>query len=278
LTRKRTSSKRSIGFYQKLENDDIFFLASGLAFNLLVCFIPLLLVILSIFGYFLHSSQDILGYIKGYLERMLPNASPRMTSNILNLIKDRKLVGLIGFLGLLWTATRLFGSIRTVLDKTLESTLQRGYLKENLHNLVMVLITGLFFLSSIVLTSIFGLIKTFPERIGIPWPGIFHFQWAAKLVGLGVGYFFSVLMFFILFRFMPSRRPSNRIALVTSLLVAGLWEIAKYLFRLYVNFINNFTAVYGSLGLLVVLFFWVYYSCLIFVIGGELIWLFQKRK
>ncbi len=235
-------------------------------------------MILSILGFFLHSSQDILGYIQMYLEKMLPQASSRLTFNILNLIKDRKLVGLIGFLGLLWAATRLFGSIRTVLDKTLESTLQHGYLKEILYDLVMVLITGLFFLISIVLTSIFGLIKTFPERIGIPWPGIFHFHWGAKLVGLGVGYFFSVLMFFILFRFMPSRRPNHKIALVTSLLVAGLWEIAKYLFRLYVNFINNFTAVYGSLGLLVVLFFWIYYSCLIFVIGGELIWLFQKRK
>ena len=77
---------------------------------------------------------------------------------------------------------------------------------------------------------------------------------------------------------MPSRRPSHRIALVTSLLIAGLWEIAKYFFRLYVNLINNFTAVYGSLSLLVVLFFWIYYSCLIFVIGGEVIWLFGKRK
>ncbi len=107
LSRKRTPSRRSIGFYQKLENDDIFFLASGLAFNLLICFIPLLLVILSILGFFLHSSQDILGYVQVYLEKMLPNASSRLTSNILNLIKDRKLVGLIGFLGLLWAATRL---------------------------------------------------------------------------------------------------------------------------------------------------------------------------
>ena len=77
---------------------------------------------------------------------------------------------------------------------------------------------------------------------------------------------------------MPSRRPSHRTALITALLIAGLWEIAKYLFRLYVDFINNFTAIYGSLGLLVVLFFWIYYSCLIFVIGGEIIWLLEKRK
>jgi membrane protein len=281
LSQKRSSTGKSPGFYQKLENDDIFFLASGLAFNLLVCFIPLLLVILSILGFFLHSSQEILGTIQGYLEKMLPHASPGMSANILNLIKNRELVGLIGFLGLLWTAIRLFGSIRTVLDRTLESTMPHGYLKANLYNLVMVFITGLFFLISIVLTNIWDLIKTFAERIDIPLPGLFGFQWAAQLFGLfglGAGYFFSVLMFFILFRFMPSRRPSHRIALITALLIAGLWEIAKYLFRLYVDLINSFTAIYGSLGLLVVLFFWIYYSCLIFVIGGEVIWLLEKRK
>jgi membrane protein len=278
LSPKVNSTGRSIGFFRKLKNDDVFFLASGLAFNLLVCFIPLLLVILSMLGFFLHSSQDIMGHIQGYLEKMLPYASPRLTSNILNLIKNRTIVGIIGFLGLLWAATRLFGSIRTVLDKTLESAKQHGYLKANLYNLVMVIISGLFFLISITLTGIISLIKSFSERIGITLPGIFNFHWAARLAGWGIEYFFSVLMFFILFRFLPSRRPFYWNAVITALLIAGLWEIAKYLFRLYVDFINNFTAIYGSLGLLVVLFFWIYYSCLIFVIGGEIVWWLEKKR
>ncbi|MGA3083265.1 MAG: YihY/virulence factor BrkB family protein [Thermodesulfobacteriota bacterium] len=261
-----------------MESDDIFFLASGLAFNLLICFIPLLLVILSILGFFLYSSQDIHGYVQMNLEKMLPNASLKMTSNILNLIKNRKIVGLIGFLGLLWTATRLFSSIRTVLDQTMESTIRHGYLKEKLYDLIMVFISGLFFLLSIILTNIFDLIKTFPDRIGVVMPEIFQKPVGANLVGLGVGYFFSVLMFFILFRFLPSRRPGNRSALLISLLIAGLWEIAKHLFRLYVDLINNFTAVYGSFGLLVVFIFWIYYSCLIFVLGGELIWGLERQN
>jgi membrane protein len=261
-----------------MEADDIFFLASGLAFNLLICFIPLLLVILSILGFFLYSSQDIYGYVQMYVEKMLPNASPKMTSNILNLIKDRKIVGLIGFLGLLWTATRLFSSIRTVLDQTLESTIQHGYFKEKLYDLIMVFISGLFFLVSIFLTNVFDLIKTFPARIGIALSPLFQNSVGTRLVGLGVGYFFSVLMFFILFRFLPSRRPVNRAALLTSLLIAGLWEIAKYFFRLYVDLINSFTAVYGSFGLLVVFLFWIYYSCLIFVLGGEIIWGLERRN
>ena len=81
----------------KLDQDNVFFLASGLAFDFLICFIPLILVILSLLGFFLHSSQEILNYVRTYLVRMLPQASPKLTANILNLVKDRQIVGLVGF-------------------------------------------------------------------------------------------------------------------------------------------------------------------------------------
>ncbi len=278
MRRKRSSARKSKGFLKKIQDDQIFFLASGLAFNFLVCFIPLILVILSILGFFLYSSHEVLGYVRVYLERMLPGASPKMTANIMNLIRDRKLVGLIGFLGLLWAASRLFSSTRTVLDKTLGISWPHGYLKEKLYDLFMVCVSGLLFLFSILMTGIFDLIKSLPERIGIHLPALLRIPWSGRLVGIVGGYLFSVLMFFILFHFLPSRRPSSRVVLLTSLLIAGLWDIAKTLFRLYVNLSNSFMAIYGSLGLLVVFMFWIYYSCLILVLGGEIIWIFERRK
>ncbi len=82
-------SQNRINLFKKLEKDQIFFLASGLAFNLLICFLPLLLVVLSLVGFFLHSSQEILGHVKVYLDTLLPQSSPALTQNILQLIKDR---------------------------------------------------------------------------------------------------------------------------------------------------------------------------------------------
>jgi membrane protein len=278
MTRPRASSRKKKGFLKKLEEDNIFFLASGLAFNFLICFIPLILVVLSILGFFFYSSHEALGYVQKYLERFLPQASPKLTSNILNIVKDRKLVGLIGFFGLLWAAARLFSSIRTVLDKTLEISWPHGFLKEKLMDLLMVFVTGFLFLLSFLLTGLFDLLKSLPEKLGIQAPSFITFHWWGKLVSLGGGYVFSVLMFFLLFRFMPSQRPRNRTALLASLLIAALWDAAKVVFRLYVNLLNNFTAVYGSLGLLVVFIFWIYYSCLIFVLGGEIVWLQEKKR
>jgi membrane protein len=251
-------------------------MASGLAFNFLVCFIPLILVILSVLGFFLHSSQEVLTYIRSYLVRMLPQASPRLTANILNLVKDRQIVGLVGFLGLIWAAMRFFGSIRTVLNKTLEIVSHHSFLREKLHDLIYVVITGILFLLSIVLSGIFDLIRTIPGKLGLP--PLFDLKWWGWTAGILVAYLFSVLMFFVLFRFLPSRKPSSRAAFPAALLIAGLWELAKYLFRIYVNFINSFAAVYGSLGLLVVFIVWIYYSCLLFVLGGEIMWLFSRER
>jgi membrane protein len=268
--------RKSRGLIQKLDQDDVFFLASGLAFNFLICFIPLILVILSVLGFFLHSSQEVLNYVRTYLIQMLPQASSKLTANILNVIKNRQIVGLLGFLGLIWTAMNLFSSIKTVLNKTLEVVSHHSYFREKLHDLIYVMITGILFLLSIVLSGIFDLIRTIPVKLGLP--PLLDLKWWGWTAGILVAYIFSVLMFFVLFRFLPSKKPSTRAAIFSALLIAGLWELAKYFFRIYVNFINSFTAVYGSLGLLVVFIVWIYYSCLLFVLGGEIMWVLSRDR
>jgi membrane protein len=272
----RYTPRQSVGFIKKLDQDDIFFLASGLAFNLLICFIPLILVVLSVLGFFLHSQQQVLETVQSYLGRLLPQASPRMTVIIVNLVKDRQIVGLVGFIGLIWAAMRLFASIRIVLNRTLEIISHHSYLREKLHDLIYVLISGILFLISMMLSAVLDLLKTIPAKLGLP--PLLDVRWWGWSAGLLVAYFFSVLMFFILFRVLPSRKPSSRAAFFAALLIAGLWEIAKYLFRLYIIYINYFTAIYGSFGLLVAFILWVYYSCSLFVLGGELMWLFTRFK
>lgn len=273
---KKRASRKPSGIINKLDQDDIFFLASGLAFNLLICFIPLILVVLSVLGFFLHSQQQVLEYIRTYLEQMLPQASPRMTANIVNLVKDRQIVGLVGFVGLIWAAMRLFATIRVVLNKTLEIVSHHSYLREKIHDLIYVGISGVLFMVSMILSAIFDLLRTIPGKLGLP--PLLDVKWWGWTAGLLVAYFFSVLLFFVLFRVLPSRKPPSRAAFFSALFIGGLWEIAKYLFRLYIDYINSFAAVYGSFGLLVAFIIWVYYSCSLFVLGGEMMWLLTRNK
>jgi membrane protein len=47
-----------------------------------------------------------------------------------------------------------------------------------------------------------------------------------------------------------------------------LWEIAKQLFRLYIREFGVYDQIYGPLGVLVAFVMFIYYSAIVFVVGG----------
>ena len=51
---------------------------------------------------------------------------------------------------------------------------------------------------------------------------------------------------------------------------ALLWLAASAGFRIYLRYFNTYTAIYGSLGALIVLVVWLYVAGLAFLIGGEI--------
>jgi membrane protein len=75
-------------------------------------------------------------------------------------------------------------------------------------------------------------------------------------------------MFYFGYRYVPRRRPRTWAALIGGLLAAGLWEIAKQLFRLYIRNVGVYDQIYGPLGVLVAFAMFVYYSAIVFVFGA----------
>ena len=51
---------------------------------------------------------------------------------------------------------------------------------------------------------------------------------------------------------------------------ALLWVAVSAGFRVYLRYFNTYTAIYGSLGALIVLVVWLYVTGLAFLIGGEI--------
>ena len=90
---------------KKFDDDNGFFLSSGVTFNLLICFIPLLLLLLALVGTYLYSDREVLSHIRRYIESAIPSLDPKIVKNILRIIHDRKIVGGMGIGGLAWTST-----------------------------------------------------------------------------------------------------------------------------------------------------------------------------
>ncbi|MEP6741694.1 MAG: YhjD/YihY/BrkB family envelope integrity protein, partial [bacterium] len=49
-----------------------------------------------------------------------------------------------------------------------------------------------------------------------------------------------------------------------------LWLLVSFCFRLYLHFFNSYSVTYGSLGALIILMLWFYFTGLAILIGGEI--------
>jgi len=260
------------GALKKFDGDHGFFLSSGITFNLLICLIPLSLLLLALVGTYLYSDREVLNHIRRYFENAVPSLDPRIMRNILRIIRDRKIVGILGVGGLVWTSTWVFSSLRTALNMIFQIEMDRGILRGKAVDLFMILLAGIFLLMSMIFTSGITFIQSY--RLG-PFLAIGpSLRFILKYI---IPFFFTFWMCFLIYKIIPNRKIHFKTALQAALFTSLLWEVAKQLFGWYVLHLGRFSMVYGSLGTLAIFFLWIYYSSAILLLGGEVAFLLEKR-
>ena len=260
---------------RKFSDDNGFLLSSGLAFTFLVGLIPLLLLLLFLVGTYLYSDREVLNHIRRYLENVAPSLDPRVMKNILRVIRDRKIVGVLGVGGLIWTSIWVFSTLRTALNIIFQVKKGRGIIRGIATDLLMIFLVGTLHLTSMTLASVMVYLKRYrfsfksPLELGV-------------LVGFALKYIIPFLlsfwMFFLIYKIIPNKKITSRTALQAALFTSLLWEGAKHLFGWYVLSLGGFTMVYGSLSALAIFVLWVYYSSTILLVGGEVAHLLEKER
>lgn len=211
-----------------------------------------------------------------YMKSMIPFSRQQVLRSLFSVVKAKKILGLVGIIGLLWTLSRVFGSIRTVLDAVFEVKEGRGIFQGKLFDLKMMFLCSIFFLATVLVTSLSSLLKSVsPKILGTKF---LYLGMRGELISLLLAFFFTFCMFFFLYKFIPYRRMRTKTAFYAALGASVLWELAKQGFRLYLFNVVDLSKVYGSFGLLFALVFWVYYSCIVFILGAEMGWVWQLRS
>src|SRR5512136_1181935 len=260
---------------RKFSDDKGFLLSSGLAFTFLVGLIPLLLLLLFVVGTYLYSDREVLNHIRRYLENVAPSLDPRVMKNILRVIRDRKIVGVLGVGGLIWASIWVFSTLRTILNIIFQVKKGQGIIRGIATDLLMIFLVGTLHLSSMTLASVMVYIKRYrfsfksPLELGV-------------LVGFTLKYIIPFLlsfwMFFLVYKIIPNKKITSRTALQAALFTSLLWEGAKHLFGWYVLSLGGFTMVYGSLSTLAIFVLWVFYSSTILLMGGEVAYFLEKER
>ncbi len=262
----------TVRVWNKAGEDDIFFLAGGIAFNVLLAAAPFFLLLVGILTYVLRRTlEDPRQAAVEYVLSILPPS--QQVVGITGHIVDRVMeggpsFGAIGLLLFIWASTRLFGTLRAVLKDIFDLPEERGIVAGKIFDLEMVVVAG----TLLVLNTGITLALEAAQRFGLEWLGIenrraaqvFVVTWP-RLAAFG----FIFLMFLLIYRFLPKRRTPWRISLVAAAFSSVSWELLKGLFAWYVSDVVDYSRTYGTLLAPVLLVFWVYYSAVVFILGGE---------
>lgn len=271
----------SSGLYKKFDRDHIWILASAVAFNLIICIVPFLLILLTVLGIYLDESNTI-NRISAYLTSVLPLQEDFKDKVITNLIDRTKelssntfITGAIGIFGLLWTASGLFSSMRDVINKIYDVFDETNYFIGKLKDFFLVFITLVLFLLSIAATSVYQLIQYFSESLfGTEISLTFMQEFLSMIFSLII----TFAMFYVLYKYIPTIKIPWKAVFISSLFSSILFEILKYIFTLYILKFSNFGKVYGTYAAFAASLFWLYYISVIFVLGAEIGHLYVVRN
>jgi membrane protein len=258
---------------KKFNGDHGFFLSAGITFNLLICLVPFILLLLSLLGTYLYSYREVLDHIRHYLHNALSSFDPKIMKNILRIIQDRKIVGVLGIGGLIWTSTWVFSSLRTSLNMVFQVDKGRGILREKGIDLLMIVLAGAFLFTSMMFTSVITIVQGYRFSPFLDMVPIIRF-----ILKYFIPFLFTFWMCFLIYKIIPSKKIHFKTALQTAFFTSLFWEVAKQFFGWYVLHLGRFSMVYGSLSTLAIFFIWVYYSSSILILGGEVAFLLEKEK
>ena len=258
---------------RKFNEDNGFFLSSGIAFNILMNLIPFIMLLLALVGTYLYNDQDVLHHIRAYFRDVAPALDPKIMENLADVMQNRQIVGILGFVGLLWISTWAFDSLRIVLNIVFRVEKSPGMLQGIGVDLLMILLVGTLLLVSMILSSVVTFLQGYQGRILVAiGPTI---QWILKYL---LPFFLTYCMFVLIYKIIPNRRIHFSSALQAALFAGLLYELAKHLFAWYVVHLARYSIFYGSLSTLVIFVLWVYYSSTILVVGAEFAYFLEEDR
>lgn len=173
----------------------------------------------------------------------------------------------------LWAGSWVFAVVERALNR-IWATTSRTFLHGRALTIGMVGVVGLLLSFSVLITS--GLIAMRDMAARLSPRTIARYTLLAsagsafwQIVFAAGSYLITVALFVLVYRFMPRAEVTWRDTLPGAFLGGLLWELAKYIFALSVNYFH-YDQIYGPVGAVVAVLTWSYVSSLILLFGAQL--------
>ncbi len=242
--------------------------SAELSYYFLLALFPLLMFMLSMLGLLDASGVGIRTNLIQSLSRIAPASAAQLISDTMDQIlkaSDGKKV-LLGLIGALWAASSGMSAICDTLNDAYGVTETRKWWRVR-----MVAIKLTTVLSAVIVGALSLVLfeRTISDRLsrmlGMGDSFNFIFQAAEWLIVVA----FIIIGYDLVYYSAPNvARRSWSWGTPGAVLGAAIWVAGSFGFRLYLHYFNSFSRTYGSLGAVIILLLWFYFTGASILIGG----------
>ena len=253
-----------------IQDDDVFGRAAQLSYYFLLALFPLLLFLVSLLGYFAQAGSDLRNSLLNYLAAVMPGAAVTLVHTTLEEISNSAGGGKLsfGFLAALWAASNGMGAISDTLNTAYNVKETRPWWKVRLISVLLTVSLSILIVTALVIILYGGTIgEAVAGRFG--FGHVFTTLW--KILQWPIALIFVLATFNLIYNFAPNiRRSQRRFFTLGALIGVALWLLVSFGFRIYLHYFNSYSVTYGSLGALIILMLWFYFTGVAILIGGEI--------
>ena len=244
-------------------------LAAALAYFAAFAVAPLIIVVVEIAGFFLHSHQHVLDVIFNYMRRDLGSGSDavrRIVTSTFNQPRHGLASQIIGWALFTLAAAGLFSALQFALNTAWDVAEQKQGIwataQQKVLGFLMMLAVAALLLASVVANAALATASSYLARV---------FTGLGVIAQIGdflITFGFVWLLFALLFRYLPNARISWSDVRLGAGITALLFTIGQFLIGWYLGR-AGLSSSYGAFGSLVAFLLWANYTAQIFLLGAE---------
>ncbi|MEA2620374.1 MAG: rane protein [Chloroflexota bacterium] len=230
-------------------------LANGLAFSALFAAIPIALLVLGVGGFVAAGNPAARDRLAQALIDAFPPLTDLIDGAVAALSKGAALTSIIGFVGVIWTVSQLYGAFDVAFARIFAAAPERDVLNRTIRGLLVVLLLGVAVVAFVILVSLAGFLDALiPTAVPVAGAMVAIVRSVPFLIALAIG------IVLVMYRTLPPTAPRWRSASIPAVVVGIMVVILSQVFSLLVPRLVGVAALAGSLASAFIALAWLSFT------------------
>ncbi len=248
----------------RIRDDHVGAYAAMCAYFLIISFVPFITILIALSR---RATLDSVAFIEGLISVIPAGLTDYVTTIIDEVYAKPQTLLPVSLLILTYSASKAVHALTNGLNVISHVEETRGWFFLRFRSMILVILT-MVIISVVLQLNVYGTLVRELISVAFPWLGEF-IETMYPFRSL-FAYFGLLIVFVMVYKFVPNCHYTFRSQLPGALVVATIWSFFSYLMSLYYTHNQNFLDTYGSLTGIILAMIWLFFCMLFLLVGAEM--------